>query len=65
VISFGFGPQPGNYELDDVSVTDVTPTGVPDSGIGLLLTAATLFGVCGLARKLRRNNVASHNSLLA
>ena len=46
VITFSFS-RGNSFEVDDVSVTDVTPVGVPDSGPHLLLIAITFSGVCG------------------
>jgi len=53
-LSFTFG-GPGWFYLDDVSVTDVTPAGVPDFAPGFALTAATLIGLCGWAYKVRQH----------
>jgi hypothetical protein len=48
-ISFAARNTPSYIGLDDVSVTPVS-NGVPDSGPGLVLAAAALFGVCALSQ---------------
>ncbi|MGA2175238.1 MAG: hypothetical protein ABSH38_09680 [Verrucomicrobiota bacterium] len=50
-IAFAGRNAPSYIALDDVSVTAAT---VPDAGPGMATVTATLFGLCGLGRFLRR-----------
>jgi len=56
-ISFSAVSPSGYYGLGDISVVNDGPSGVPDGGVGLGLTAAVLAGLCGYAACLRRRQV--------
>ena len=66
-VTFAFRQDPGYYNLDDTSVVDLTQnanlppvnrTCVPDQGVGLWATAATLLGLCLVAGKRRHLQTA-------
>jgi hypothetical protein len=51
ILDFTEGNAPGSYDLDDVSVTDVTPAGVPDGGSTLWLLSLVLATLADFTRK--------------
>jgi hypothetical protein len=53
VISFSFARDDA-FELDDISVTDVTPTGVPDAASTAGLLGLGLTGLLALRHRLGR-----------
>ena len=70
-VSFAFRQDPSWFNFDDASVVDVSQLdvpftnttitiapSVPDQGVGIWTTAATLLGMCALAGYRRRQVAA-------